>query len=92
MARMFEVEEKAQARDEDFGVLKAAALNSVIPLLLRLLKIGGRSIQPCLVHSNLWPGNCMPDADTGEIMLLTDAHSGAIMKQIWAAGELLASD
>ena len=69
MVRMFQIEEKAHPEDEVFEELKKDTLNKVIPRLLRPLETGGRSIQPCLIHSDLWPGNCMPDADTDEIML-----------------------
>ena len=69
MIRMFNVEETAHARDEHFEELKTFLLQKVIPRLLRPLESGGRSITPCLIHSDLWPGNCMPDADTDKIML-----------------------
>lgn len=69
MIRMFQVEEKAHDRDEELEKLKKVMLSKVIPRLLRPLETGGRSVKPCLIHSDLWPGNCMPDADTDEIML-----------------------
>ena len=69
MVCMFQVEQKAHAHDEELESLKQVMLEKVVPRLLRPLETGGRSIKPCLVHSDLWPGNCMPDADTGEIML-----------------------
>ncbi|CAF9931127.1 MAG: hypothetical protein HETSPECPRED_007794 [Heterodermia speciosa] len=69
MIRMFEIEGEAHDQDEKLEELKEGMLGKVIPRLLRPLETGGRSIRPCLVHSDLWPGNCMPDADTDEIML-----------------------
>ena len=69
MIRMFEIEGEAHDRDEKLEELKEGMLGKVIPRLLRPLETAGRSIRPCLVHSDLWPGNCMPDADTDEIML-----------------------
>ena len=69
MIRTFEIEEEAHDRDEKFEELKEGMLGKVIPRLLRPLETGGRSIRPCLVHSDLRPGNCMPDADNDEIIL-----------------------
>lgn len=69
MIRMFQVEEKAHDRDEELEELKERILSKVVPRLLRPLETGGRSIKPCLIHSDLWPGNCMPDANTDEIIV-----------------------
>ena len=69
MKRMFEFEERAHGKDDELEELKEALYGKVIPRLLRPLESGGRSIQPCLVHSDLWPGNAMHDADSGEIMI-----------------------
>ena len=69
MTRMFEIEKGAHDQDQQFEDFKAGMLSKVIPRLLRPLETGGRSIRPCLVHSDLWPGNCKPDANTDEIMM-----------------------
>ena len=69
MIRMFEVEGSAQAYDKAYEDIKQDILAKVIPRLLRPLETGGRSIKPCLIHSDLWPGNCMPDGDTDKIMI-----------------------
>ena len=69
MVRMFEVEGEAHDRDEELEELKESMLGKVIPRLLRPLETGGRSIKPCLIHSDIWPGNCKPDVDTETIML-----------------------
>ena len=70
MKRMLELEELSYGRaDEEFEELKRKLLTRVIPRLLRPLESGGRKVIPCLIHSDLWPGNCMPDADTDEIMI-----------------------
>lgn len=37
--------------------LKDQFLNTVLPRYLRPLESDGRSIKPCLVHADLWPGN-----------------------------------
>ncbi|KAF2113619.1 Fructosamine kinase-domain-containing protein [Lophiotrema nucula] len=65
MCSMYEFEKSMQGVDEELDGLFNALCDKVIPRLLRPLE----SIEPCLVHSDLWPGNCMPDADTGELML-----------------------
>lgn len=69
MIRMIQIEEKAHDRDEEPEGLKESILNKVIPRLLRPLETGGRSIKTCLIHSDLWPGNCMPDVNTDRIMI-----------------------
>ncbi|KAL4746266.1 hypothetical protein BDW72DRAFT_185231 [Aspergillus terricola var. indicus] len=69
MKQMFYFEEKAHGKDEKLEELKEGLFKKVIPRLLRPLETGGRSIQPCLVHSDLWPGNSMPDSDTQSIII-----------------------
>ena len=69
MNKMFQVEREAHGHDKYLEQLEGAILNKVIPRLLRPLETGGRSIKPTLIHSDLWPCNCMPDADTGTIMI-----------------------
>ncbi|KAK4694508.1 hypothetical protein P7C71_g3089, partial [Lecanoromycetidae sp. Uapishka_2] len=70
MKRMLALEELSHGKDdEQFEELKEKLLTKVIPRLLRPLESGGRKLTPCLVHSDLWPGNFMPDAATGEIMI-----------------------
>lgn len=61
MRKMFQMVEQAHGRDEELEALKAALFDKVIPRLLSPLETGGRSIKPCLVHSDLWPGNVMLD-------------------------------
>lgn len=69
MEQMFEIEENSHGKDDELEALKKTLYEKVIPRLLRPLETGGRSIQPCLVHSDLWPGNYMPVADTNKIMI-----------------------
>ncbi|KAL1608520.1 hypothetical protein SLS60_003462 [Paraconiothyrium brasiliense] len=69
MKVMYGFEKESQGEDEELDTLFDALCSKVIPRLLRPLETDGRSIEPCLVHSDLWPGNVMPDADTGEIMI-----------------------
>ncbi len=67
--QMLRFDDNAHGQDPDMETLREGLLNKVIPRLLRPLETGGRSIKPCLVHSDLWPGNAMPDANTGEIII-----------------------
>ncbi|KAF2247414.1 hypothetical protein BU26DRAFT_532061 [Trematosphaeria pertusa] len=60
MQAMYEFEKQTQGEDEELDNLFDALCKEVIPRLLRPLETGGRSIKPCLVHSDLWPGNCIP--------------------------------
>jgi len=69
MQYMYEFEKTTQGVDKEMESLFDALCNKVIPCLLRPLETNGRSIVPCLVHSDLWPGNCRPDGDTGKLML-----------------------
>ena len=69
MRQMLRIEEMAHGEDAELNVLKKDLFEKVIPRLLRPLETGGRSIKPCLVHSDLWPGNSMPDAETNEIYI-----------------------
>lgn len=62
MQAMYEFEKQTQGEDEELDNLFDALCKEVIPRLLRPLETGGRSIKPCLVHSDLWPGNCMFDS------------------------------
>ena len=85
---MLELEELSQGKhDEEFEELKEKLRINIIPRLLRPLESGGRKVTPCLIHSDLWPGNCMPDADTDEIMIFDSCAYWGIMNQILEAGE-----
>lgn len=69
MEAMFQFEKETHGEDEELETLFKDIKDKVIPRLLRPLETGGRSIEPCLIHSDLWPGNCMPDADTNQIII-----------------------
>lgn len=70
MKGLFDQEEKARKdRDVDLRLLKTAFLEKAIPRYLRPLESDGRTIQPCLIHSDLWPGNIKPRSETGELCL-----------------------
>ena len=59
---LFDQDERVHGPDEELGRLKTLFLQMVIPRYLRPLETEGRAIQPCLIHSDLWPGNIKPMA------------------------------
>ncbi|MCJ1462014.1 hypothetical protein MMC07_000614 [Pseudocyphellaria aurata] len=67
MKSLLEQEEKTRARDERFSVLKSALYNNVIPRLLRPLETENRIVKPCLLHSDLWPGNIKLKLNSDEL-------------------------
>ncbi|OAL33465.1 hypothetical protein AYO20_07321 [Fonsecaea nubica] len=70
LTSMMEIELLAQNKhDDEFEELKRKTLDLVVPRLLRPLETGARKVTPCLIHTDLWPGNCMPDADTDKVVL-----------------------
>jgi protein-ribulosamine 3-kinase len=66
LQRMFVEEEKVHGKDDELERLKKDLFEKVIPRLLRPLN---KTIQPCLIHTDLWPGNILPDIDTDQIMI-----------------------
>lgn len=59
MKEAFETEERrCGPHDEQLRKLKTAWFDCVIPRYLRPLESNGRSVTPCLVHTDLWPENC----------------------------------
>lgn len=66
MERMFQLEEEAQGPSPELDSLRRPLYEKVIPRLLRPLETGGRSIEPALVHGDLWYGNASTDLDTDE--------------------------
>lgn len=69
MKRMIQAEENSHGHDEKLKELTHALLTKVIPRLLRPLETGGREIRPCLIHSDLWPGNVKLDAETDQLLI-----------------------
>lgn len=70
MRGLFDQEEKThEERDDELEALKSAFIARAVPRYLAPLESEGRSIQPCLVHSDLWPGNIKPRSATGELCL-----------------------
>ena len=65
LKRMFELEEISQGPSVELEELRVPLYEKVIPRLLRPLETGGRSIEPVLVHGDLWYGNAATDLETG---------------------------
>ncbi len=64
MRWIFVLEELSHGKDEQLEAPTVALFEKAIPRLLRPLEI-----KPYLIHSGLWPGNSMPGAKTGEMMI-----------------------
>lgn len=77
MVRMLQLEEESHNSGPSGGSgacqeLRQVAkpfLEKVIPRLLRPLETNGRSIQPVLLHGDLWIGNVAARKDTGEVIM-----------------------
>ncbi|KAH7139011.1 Fructosamine/Ketosamine-3-kinase [Dendryphion nanum] len=66
---VFRFEQKSQdCRDEEFERRFGVLCERVVPRLLGPLESEGRKIEPCLVHTDLWPGNVRVDSK-GEIVV-----------------------
>ena len=61
MKRMLELKKEAQGPSVELQNLCIPFYEKVIPRLLRPLETGGRHIEPCLVHGDLWCGNASTD-------------------------------
>lgn len=57
MKSLLDAEAALHGADDEFTQLKEIYFSKVIPRLLSPLETNGRSIQPCIIHSDLWPGN-----------------------------------
>ncbi|KAH0556464.1 hypothetical protein GP486_005629, partial [Trichoglossum hirsutum] len=66
LRHVLKLEIEAQGPSDELEELKAPMFDVVIPRLLRPLETEGRSIQPALVHGDLWCGNIATDAETDE--------------------------
>ncbi|KAH6631001.1 Fructosamine kinase-domain-containing protein [Chaetomium sp. MPI-SDFR-AT-0129] len=69
MKSLFNREESVNGNDETLEELRAAYFEKAIPRYLGPLESEGRSVTPCLLHSDLWPGNIKPRMATGELCL-----------------------
>ncbi|KAF2756964.1 hypothetical protein EJ05DRAFT_477178 [Pseudovirgaria hyperparasitica] len=69
MRGLFDQEANKHEEDLEMARLSEIFLQSVIPRYLGPLESHGRTVTPCLIHSDLWPGNIKPRADgTGVCM------------------------
>ncbi|KAI1454882.1 Fructosamine kinase-domain-containing protein [Annulohypoxylon moriforme] len=71
---LFELELETRGENGDVISNMVPLFEKVIPRLLRPLQTGHHSIQPCLMHGDLWHGNTGSDADTG-LPIIFDAAS-----------------
>lgn len=55
--------------DPEFDKVARKFFEKVVPRLLRPLQSGGRSINPVLVHGDVWPGNVQLDTATQQVIL-----------------------
>lgn len=73
----FEAEQEAQGFDEEMAALRKTIMEKVIPRLLRPLETGGNTIDPCLIHGDLWDGNTLVDTKTGKALIFDACSSYA---------------
>ncbi|KFZ09922.1 hypothetical protein V502_08408 [Pseudogymnoascus sp. VKM F-4520 (FW-2644)] len=69
MKSLLDAEEALHGADEEFTQLKERYFRKVIPRLLSPLETNGRSIQPCIIHSDLWPGNIKPKVEGDDVCM-----------------------
>jgi protein-ribulosamine 3-kinase len=55
--------------DKEFDELSDIFFNKMIPRYLRPLETEGRSIQPCFIHADLWPGNTKPKVGSDDVCM-----------------------
>ncbi|KFA49954.1 hypothetical protein S40293_01286 [Stachybotrys chartarum IBT 40293] len=66
---LFEQERLPHKADEEIERLKNADLDRAIPRYLGSLESEGRSVKPCLIHSDLWLGNIKPMTSSDELCM-----------------------
>lgn len=59
--------------DEEYSKLQASFFDVVVPTYLRPLESSGRSVTPCLIHSDLRPGNVKPRVDSDAVCMLNSS-------------------
>jgi len=62
--KVMDNELESQGSDDEVERLYKETLSKIVPRLLRPLETGGRSIQPRLVHGDIWDGNVSTDIST----------------------------
>ncbi len=64
LKKVMDNELESQGSDDKVERLYGETLSKIVPRLLRPLETGGRSIQPRLVHGDIWDGNVSTDMST----------------------------
>jgi fructosamine-3-kinase len=73
MRSLFDHDERIHGPDEHLAELKTRYLEQVIPRYLGPLESEGRAIKPCLIHSDLWPGNIKPKKASPTVLCMFDS-------------------
>ncbi|KAI0407018.1 Fructosamine kinase-domain-containing protein [Xylaria palmicola] len=73
MKLLLSQDEELHGSDEKYSELQATFFNVVLPKYLGPLESNGRSIKPCLIHSDLSPGNMKPRAHSGAICMFNSS-------------------
>ncbi|KAH8837096.1 hypothetical protein MCOR07_009148 [Pyricularia oryzae] len=96
LAHAFDMEERTHSPDEEMRQLRQQRFDKVIPRLLRPLKTQGRSLQPVLVHGDLWDGNVAIDKTTGRPVIFDAcpcyAHNEYELAPWWVPRHKIARD
>jgi fructosamine-3-kinase len=66
LAHMFDLDRERLPRWPQFRAVTDLILDVCVPTLLHPLQSDGRTIEPCLVHGNIWDENTATDVETGE--------------------------
>ncbi|KAI1127542.1 Fructosamine kinase-domain-containing protein [Nemania abortiva] len=66
LAQMIRLDEEKNGKWPEFQKICKLTLEGVVPRLLGPLQSEGRTIEPCLVHGDLWDENTATDLATGE--------------------------
>ena len=67
LARATDVDEKKHGTWPELNSYRKLLFGRVIPRLLLPLESEGWSVEPCLVHGDMWDENCADDINTGEL-------------------------
>ena len=90
ISRIFDLEKELQGPDPKVQELTKQILEKVIPRLLRPLETGGRTIQPRLIHGDLWDGNTSTNKATNKPIIFDSgciyAHNEGIQTLKLASG------
>lgn len=76
MGSLCETEQQRRDPQDHWTQAKKVLFEVIIPRYLNPMESEGRSVQPCLPHSDLWPGNSLPRSESPDTLCIFD--SGAI--------------